>query len=204
MKKYFSIVIGTILVLLFTFQACIDKDYDDINKEAIFKLPSIPLGSFDTTYVHTLPAIDGGIGTSFRTLTVTDTVYNLFDESTIDKFFYEGAGNVELSGEATAMFTQMPSAELTLRFDIIDIIEGKEIKNNNVSIISQTIKTGENQPISIAIKKEDIQYMKNARNLMITIRIDVKAPEYIKFDTKKDYLSINKVMVKTEGLFFEI
>lgn len=202
MKKHFSIIIGTTL-LLFVFQACVDKDYDNINKEAIFKLPSVPLGNLDTIYMHTLPAIDGGIGIQFRTLTATDTVYNLFDESTIEKFFYERAGKIELNGETTAMFTQMPSAQLTLSFDIIDIIDGKEVKNNNISITPQTIKANENQPISIAIKEEDIQYMKNARNLMITIRIDVKAPEYIKFDTKKDYLVINKVMVKTEGLFFE-
>ncbi|SBW07572.1 hypothetical protein [uncultured Dysgonomonas sp.] len=189
-------------ILLFSLQACVDKDYDwgNMDKSGVISIPPIPLGDIDTIYIKGLPQLNEswGIPIPDGSIALSDTIRGLFDDNAIRKFFYEGNETVEISAKID-IYVAIKGVSLDVYFNIIDT--GKR-RINKVLIPKQTLITGKQQDFSVKITSEYMQYMESASDLQLVIVLSSK--DAILWLGDKDYLYIWGAIVKTGGFYYEL
>lgn len=197
MKKILNVIV-CLSMAAFIMQSCVDKDFDDINKNIEFNVPPIPLGSLDTIYVGNLPYIPVEIN-----YTVADTIKGLFDEDTNKRFFYDGADDVELVGNMDIVLGEpsMQSTTLTISVNIIDLIDGQYVENQaKVTIAPVTFTPKINQPFTIKIAADQMQYMKYANGLRFKVNFNLPTVNL----KNTDYLLLKDVVIKTGGISLDL
>ncbi|PXV68945.1 hypothetical protein CLV62_101211 [Dysgonomonas alginatilytica] len=191
-------IIGIGILFLFM-QSCVDKEYDSdkLNTNIELNVPPVPLGGFDTIYVNFLPSIPPEIVIGAR-VALSDTIRGLFDQNTIDRFFFEGSSGVVISAKLDAMV--MPQ-ESGLEIEVLlDIIDADKTKNEFVKIPSQRIVSAKNQNFEVRIGPEYMKYMKNARDLHFIFGIRVAAINF----TRQDYIYLRRVILFAGGIQLEL
>ena len=189
-------------ILLFSLQACVDKDYNwgNIDKSGVISIPPIPLGDIDTIYIKGLPQLNEswGIPIPNRSIALSDTIRGLFDDNAIRKFFYDGNEVVEISAKIDIQVA-FKGVSLEIYFNIIDTAKQRI---TNVVIPKQMLTIGTKQEFSVKITSEYMPYMKAASDLQLIIVLSSKDASLWLSD--KDYLYIWGAIVKTGGFYYEL
>lgn len=196
-KPLFLITLSVILM-----QSCVDKDYDwdNMDKSGILSIPPVMFGNIDTIYIDGLPdgILPDGISIPDFLIAKSDTIRGIFDGDAVKDFFFDGAGEVEISAKAD-LDLEISGLTIDLHFEVIDY-EGRAIKN--VKIAKQTLETSKDQTLSLKIAPEYMKYMENARDLGLTIVLS-STDGSIRIG-EDDYLFIKNMIVKTGGYHFEL
>lgn len=197
MKKPLQIIFY-LSALILSMQSCIDKDFDDINKNVEFKVPPIPFGSLDTIYLPQLPPLPIALN-----YTVEDTIKNLFDEDTNDKFFYEGADDVELTGGLDLVLKNpaMQGTTLNVTVKVVDYQNEAYVSNPaTVTFSPTTVSVAKDQAFTVTIGSDEMKHMKNANGLVFRLQFNIPS---ITLDSD-DYLLLKDVVIKTGGINFDL
>lgn len=195
MKQLFLFIIISISSLLVL--SCVNKEYDwdNLDKTGVLRIPPVMFGNIDTIYLNGLSEgiIPGGIPIPDGAIAKSDAITGLFDGDAIRDFFFEGAGDIEISAKANinvdivGVFIDIYCFPVDYQGNIIE----------EVIINKQTLTTGKDINFSITIASEDMKYMENAKDLGLTIVLRSKnAYLWIGED---DYIHIKNVIVKTGG-----
>lgn len=182
--------------------SCVNREYnwDNLDKTGVLNIPPVMFGNIDTIYLEGLSEaiIPEGIPVPDAAISKSDTIKGLFDGDVIEDFFFDGAGNIEISAKA--------DIDVAITGVTIDIYcfpvdyQGKYIEE--VKIDKQTLTTGKDINFSIAIASEDMKYMENAKDLGLIIVLQSKnAYVWIGED---DYIFIKNVIVKTGGYHIDL
>jgi len=180
---------------------CIDNDYDidDLDKNAVAKVPPILLGNIDTIWVNLLPEGLPPVTGSVEGMEITKIEYinGVFSEDIIDKFFNEKATwDVTLQAKVDVL---VESAQGLVMEIYPEIEDSDGTVNTNVKIEKVSVTNGNNQQISIVFKKDDFKYMEDARDLKFTI---VMKANTISLEDE-DFVYMKNVVLKSSGLHFE-
>lgn len=192
---------------MFITQSCIDKSYnwDDMDKNGVFKIPPIFLGSIDTIYLGELPEVvlPEGTPTEGYKLALSDTIAGIFDGDAIKDFFFDGADTIKMEAKTDIYIKKAGNMDIIIYFHVIDY-DNQRIPE--IVIPRQQLQKGngeqdKNQPLVIKIEPQYMKYMENAESLELTIVI-VADGSPIQIDAK-DYVFLKDVIVKTGGYHFE-
>lgn len=200
--KHLLRLLFLITLVVICMQSCIDKDYnwDNIDKNGILKIPPVMFGNIDTIYVEGLPEgiLPGGIPIPNFSIVKSDTIKGIFEGEAVKDFFFEGAGDVEISAK-TDIGLAISGITVDIYFDVVNF-EGKEIKS--VNIPKQTLESEKDQKLSIKIASEYMPYMENAKDLALTIVL--RSDDASIWIGEDDYIFIKNAVVKTGGYHFEL
>ncbi|NDV94035.1 hypothetical protein D0T84_03765 [Dysgonomonas sp. 521] len=200
--KFSFLYLLLIATSLFMAQSCVDKDYDwdNLDKDGVISIPPVPLGNIDTIYIKGLPQGDNpwNIPIPDGSIVKSDTIKGLFDGDAVKNFFFEGAGNVEISSKID-LDLEIKGVTIEIYLNIIDS-DGK--RNTDVVIPNQSLTTTKNQQFSIKIGSEYMSYMQNARDLLLTIAI--RADNATIWLGEDDYIYLREAIIKTGGFHYEL
>lgn len=195
-----------IILLIIFLPSCVDNDYDidDLNKNAVFKIPPIPLGNLDSLYINQLENISLPPGISFPNIkyVLGDTIKGLFSEEDISKFFPQNAEDGDYSAFVSKIDIGLKdinnSTNVIILFEVLDNL-GRVIEE--IDIPKQSITVRKDQDFRIEFKSEYMKYMKNAKDLKLIISITASIPTEISTD---DYIFIKNISLQTSGLHFKL
>lgn len=200
--KHFIKSLSFIVLFVCLVQSCVDKDYDwdDIDKNGVISIPPVMYGNIDTISLKLLPdgILPDGIPIPDFTLVKSDTIRSLFDGEAVQKFFFDGAGDVEIAATVDAQM-QITGLTIDLYFNVIDK-NGQKIPS--VVIPKQQLKIAKNQTLSIKLASQYMKYMENAKDLELTIVIS-SAHGTVTLDDE-DYIYLRETIVRTGGFHFEL
>jgi len=190
-----------VIALSLSVIGCIDNDYDidDLDKNAVFKVPPVLLGNVDTIWIDLLP--DGfppiSLPIEGEQITKTENIIGIFTDDIVDKFFNEKAtANTTLQAKVDVLITESENLNIDIYANVINQ-DGSV--NENVIIDKQSLVNGTEQKLSLVFKKEDFAYMKDASNLRLTIVMTAKSITL----SEGDYVYMKSAVLKSGGLHFE-
>ena len=194
-----------IAVLVFSLSSCIDNKYDvdDLNKNAVFKIPPVPLGNLDTLYFNKLGniALPPEIEIPSIQYVLSDTVKGLFSEDDVSKFFPLHAEDGDYSAFVSKIDIVLKNGNSTLDIVIIpEVLDDNQDVLTGVIIPWQELKMTENQKFSIEVKSQYMKHMQYARDLKFTIIVAGSIPTAF---TTEDYIFIKNMSLQTSGLHFK-
>lgn len=200
MKQLIRFII--IAISSFFFLSCVNSEYnwDNLDKTGVLNIPPVMFGNIDTIYLEGLSEaiIPEGIPVPDAAITKSDTIKGLFDGDVIEDFFFDGAGNIEISAKADI---DVATTGVTIDIYCFPVdYQGKYIEE--VKIDKQTLTTGKDINFSITIASEDMKYMENAKDLGLIIVLQSKNA-YI-WIGEDDYIFIKNVIVKTGGYHIDL
>lgn len=193
------LIMSSVSALLYS---CIDNDYDidDLNKDALLKTPPIILGNIDTIWVETLPDDFPPISLPIEgeQISKSDIISGLFTHDILNKFFNEKTKE-DVVLESKIDLRIMPESE-DLRIEIFcEVLNAENSVLNNIKIKEQTLVNGLNQDFSITFPHEYFSDMQQASSLKFTFRLTAKTLVL----SKKDFIYIKEVILKSGGMHFE-
>ena len=195
-------------------QSCVDNEYDidNLDKNAMFLMPPIPIGNIDTFKIEVLES--GTIPEELQgfpefTLEGTEIVKEqviegLFTEDILDQLFNENATkDVKLDAKVDLkILDEASQVKASMLVHVLDargrVIEAVKIPN------PETLKYGEEQDFSIIFPHEYFSKMKNAQDLKLTI---ILRAEHINLNNilldLDDYIYIKNVVLKGAEYHFK-
>ena len=190
-----------IAITSFAILSCVDKDYDDFDKNGVLPIP--PIGfKVDTIRLYGLPEgikpEEGGIPIPNGSEERTDTTRRIFAGEAIKKFFFEGAGDIEIAATIDSEIA-FSGVKVDLYFSVID---EQTKKNENVKIPVQTLAPGKDKKVGILIKYEYMKFMEGAKDLELTVVASANGATV--WLDPEDYIFMRQAVVKTGGMHFEL
>jgi len=180
----------------------VDKDYnwDNIDKSGVLYIPPVMIGNIDTIYLEGLPEgiFPGGIPLPDWSITKSDTIKGLFDGDAVKDFFFDGAGDVEITARAD-IDLEIEGIFIDIYFNVINY---NNARITQVVIPKQNLTIGKDQNLSIKIASEYMQYMEEAKDLELTINL--RSEDASIWIGEDDYIFIKNAIVKTGGFHFEL
>jgi hypothetical protein len=196
-----------------------DYDMDDLNKEAVFKIPPVPFGNIDKFDIETIARDNGTIpedldldafdGTpiDLETGYYSETIENLFTEDIIDKFFFEGAGDdVVLKADADIHLLRNDGEEENLEFLLNAVMRVTDESGNELPVIipySGYLYSKDNQPVEVRFPKEYFHYMKDASGLKFTFGIKTHINNIGAVLDGDNYIQLRNVLLTSAGMKFK-
>lgn len=190
-------------------QSCMDDDYDfdDMDKNANFLIPPVPIGDIDVFKIDELDfgVIPPGIEIPPTGLPIEveevyeQTVESLFTEDILDKFFYKDAkGDVVLESKVDIdIMDNNPDVTIDIVIQIIDD-NGRAMTEVKIPKPAR-LKCGENQSLNIVFPNEYFDEMQTAKDLKFIIVLKSKTINI----SSEDYIYIKEIVLKSSGLHFE-
>jgi hypothetical protein len=198
--KTFSRVAITVLAIM-SIQACVDKDYDldNLNNEAVFHVPPVPVGTVDTAWFKSnIVEVPVPPGMSFS-FALRYVMGNLFTSDVIEKFFFEGAGDVSLDGKIDIVISSLnQDVRITT---LMSILDENEEPIEDITIENGLLTNSIGQPFKLGIKGEHARYMAGASGVEIIFLFENISS--ISLD-RNDYLLIKDLVLKTGGMFIDL
>ncbi|MDR1273430.1 MAG: hypothetical protein LBK12_02670 [Odoribacteraceae bacterium] len=200
MYKILSLRIALAGLLCFGLQACVDPDYDldELDYDAVFNIPPVPVGSVDTAWFKTnlveveLPGRPG-------TFAMEYVVKDIFTEDIVNKFFFEGAKAASLEGKIDLNIANLGSDAAILTE--LNVLDADNEVIGAVTIRSGSIYNAREQEFSMHIDAEAMQYMQEARGVKITFVFTGLSTVDIDLD---DYLLLHGLVLKTGGMYINL
>lgn len=200
--KHFIKSLPFIVLFVCFVQSCVDKDYDwdDIDKSGVISIPPVMYGNIDKISLKLLPdgILPEGIPIPDFSIAKSDTIRGLFDGEAVKKFFFDGAGDVEIAA-TTDVQMQITGLTIDLYFSVIDKA-GQKIRS--VVIPKQTLTIAKNQTLSIKLASQYMKYMANAKDLELTIVVSSVGGTVTL--NEEDYIHLKETIVRTGGFHFEL
>ncbi|MDR1415366.1 MAG: hypothetical protein LBI96_06105 [Odoribacteraceae bacterium] len=181
-------------------QACVDENYDldDLNTEAVFYLPPIPVGSVDTAWLmENLTKIE--IPDDPGTFALEYVIQDIFTEDIIGKFFFEGAGDISLEGKLDLAVAALDNdAGIVMKLNILD-------SQDNI-IGSVAVDDGDalntiGQDFAMHISGDYLRHMTEARGVRIVFVFTGCSDVNL---AQTDYLVLRDLVLKTGGMFLDL
>jgi hypothetical protein len=182
----------------------VDQDYDldNLDKDAVFNVPPVPVGTVDTAWFTgdmtgipgwvEIPGVDG-------TITMEHVLDNLFTEDIISKFFFDGAASASLEGKVDIDIASFsPDASLTMQLGILGD-DGEVISDIELNSMALTNTKGQN--FLLQINREDMIKMATARGVKITLVFENLDDFHL---TRDDYLLLKNLVLKTGGMHLDL
>ncbi|MDR1808928.1 MAG: hypothetical protein LBR34_00800 [Prevotella sp.] len=230
MSKFLKVACCLIAALPFM-QSCVDNDYDidDLNKDAVFKIPPVPFGDIIKFDIETLAlntelipddffdnADYQGRPVNLETGTYSETVNDIFTEDIIKKFFYEDAEEDVLL---------KAKIDIHLLRDSISTETGEHVvKEKNLDFLARIIinvidKDGDVLPVIIpysgilySMDNQDAEIrfpnsyfgdMKNASGLKFTFGIKTYVGDIGRVLDGENYIQLKNVVLSSAGMKFK-
>ena len=192
------------IVVLFSLQSCVDKDYDwdDIDTNIVVPIPPVQF-SYEKIYIEGLPSINAEIPEWIElpqgALAVSDTLKGIFSGDAIKNFFYEGSKGVEIEF-VTDISLELSALKLDIYFNVID--ENDQRIENLKKTVDGVLQTGTNT-YTITFKPEDMQYMQRAKDLEVVIVGSLPGGGSVEFKPN-DYVHLKLITLRTGGMHWEL
>jgi hypothetical protein len=196
-----------------------DYDMDDLNKEAVFKIPPFPFGNIDKFNIEEIVRDNGmipedldlsnfqGVSIDLETGYYSETAEGLFTEDITDKFFFEGAGeDVVLKADADIHLLRNDGEEENLEFLVRAAMYVTDKDGNELPVkipYSGNLYSKDNQPIEIRFSKEDFSYMKDASGLKFVFGIKTHIGNIGTVLDGNNYIQLRNVLLASAGMKFK-
>ncbi len=208
MKKL-GLLSGLLVIFVVIFMhSCIDKSYDDINKEGEFSQNGIivPIGQIDTIHfgdISEIDIVDIPVPEDKVFLTgVSDTIA-IFDEDIIDYFFYPGGGSVSLiSDSAKIQIGDEPlggdSIYAKVSFAVLDEnYQECKYKGNTVNIEPiDLVSWAKTTKIEIKFPEDSMEAMQTAKYMVFYYVMGANHDFQLVYD---DYVFFKALQLKKVG-----
>jgi hypothetical protein len=201
MYKILSPTIALAGLLCFAMQACVDQDYDldELDNDAVFYIPPVPVGSVDTAWFKNEDVVEVELPGFAGTFAVEYVVNDIFTEDIVKKFFFEGSRGASLEGKIDLNITRLESnTGITTRLNVLD--EAGEVIEA-VAIEGGSVRNAKDQDFTMRIDAASTPHMQEARGVKITFIFTGISAVTLEPD---DYILLHGLVLKTGGMYINL
>jgi hypothetical protein len=125
-------------------------------------------------------------------MNIKNTIPNLFSEDLYERLFEYAQGDIQIIADSVAVHLDNGTTSIQVEANLLD----KNGQSVGISILSDNplISGNDNNQIIIRIRKEDMEKMKQARDLEFSFHIQGQGAI-----TTRDYIHIQKIRLASDG-----